>query len=73
MIYLIVNIILDYFRKTVLNLFTITENIQGCVLWKTSSETLNEIFKKHLRKSSLFSKVAGSKKELFTLNFQGFC
>ena len=43
MICLVVNIILDYFKKTVHNLFIITTNIQGCVLRKTSSETLNKI------------------------------
>ena len=32
------NIILDFLKKTMLNLFTITANIQGGVLWK-SSET----------------------------------
>ena len=36
---LIVNIILDYLKKTVHNLFTVTKNIQGGVLWKKSSET----------------------------------
>ena len=29
---LIVNIILDYLKKTMNNIFTITTNIQGCVL-----------------------------------------
>ena len=43
------------------NLFTITTNIQGGVLWKKSSETLNKILEKHLR---FFSKIAGSKNEL---------
>ena len=40
---------------------------------ETSFETLNKILGKHLRKSSLFSKVAVSKIELFTRNFQEFC
>ena len=30
--YLIVDIILDYFKKTMYNLFTVTTNIQGGVL-----------------------------------------
>ena len=58
-------VILDYLKKTVHNLFTITANIQG-VLWKKSFETLNVFFKhitlkylfaKYLRKSSFFNNV----------------
>ena len=61
------------FKNTVHNVFTITAHIEGCVLWQKSSETLiNKILEKHLRKTSLFSKVAGSKKILFTTNFEGF-
>ena len=41
-LYLIVNIILDYLKGTVYNLFTITINIQESVLWKESSETFKE-------------------------------
>ena len=38
---LIVNITLDYLKKTMHNnLFTITTNIQGDVLWKKSCETI---------------------------------
>ena len=72
MTYLIGKIILDYFKMTVCNLVTITTNIQGCVLWKKSPETLNKILETHLRKRSLFSKVSGSKNELFTHNFKNF-
>ena len=42
MIDLIVNIILDYLKKTVRNLFTITTNIQGSVLKKKSSGTFKQ-------------------------------
>ena len=63
MIYLMVDIILDYLKKTVHNLFTITTSIQGDVLCKKSSKTLNKILEKYLWKSSVFIKVAGSKKQ----------
>ena len=39
---LIVNIILNYLKNTVQNLFTITANIQGGVLSKKSSETVKQ-------------------------------
>ena len=39
---LIVNIILDYLKNTVHNLFTITTNIEGGVLLKKSSETFKQ-------------------------------
>ena len=39
---LIVNIILDYLKNTVQNLFIITANIEGDVLSKKSSETFKE-------------------------------
>ena len=42
------------------------------MLCETSFETLKKILEKHLRKSSLISKVEVSKMELFTHNFQGF-
>ena len=45
---IIVNTILDYLKKTVHNLFTIT-NIQG-VLWKKFSETFNQNLWKILKK-----------------------
>ena len=38
----IVNIILDYLKKTVHNLFTITTNVQRSVLWKKSSKTFKQ-------------------------------
>ena len=47
---IIVNMILDYLKKTVNNLFTIT-NIQG-VLWKKSSETSKQNLWKILKKKS---------------------
>ena len=56
----VVNIILDYLEETVHNLFTITTNIQG-VVRKKSSETLNKILEKYLRKKFIFSKVTSSK------------
>ena len=56
MIDLIVNIILDYLKKTVHNLFTITTNIQGVVL-KSLLELLNKILEKYLIKGSLLVKL----------------
>ena len=54
MIYAIVNMILDYLKKTMHNLLSITANIQGDVLWKKSSETLNKILGKYPRKIPFF-------------------
>ena len=47
------------------DLFTITTNIDGGVrvLRKKSSQTLNKILEKYLRKNPLFIKVVGSKEE----------
>ena len=56
MIDLIVNIILDYLKKTVHKLFTITTNIQGVVL-KSLLELLNKILEKYLIKGSLLVKL----------------
>ena len=39
---LIVNIILDYLKNTVHNIFTVTANIEGGVLLKKSSETFKQ-------------------------------
>ena len=62
MIYLTVNIILGYLKKTVYNLFTITTGMERAV-WKKPSETLNKILKKYLRKSSILVKLQAQKKE----------
>ena len=45
------------------NLFTVTKNIQGGVLRKKSSKTLNKILNNYIRKLPFFIQVAGSKKE----------
>ena len=50
---------MDYLKKAVQNLL-ITENIQECDPWKTSSESLNKSLKKYLRKVHFFE-VAYSK------------
>ena len=39
---LIVNIVLDYLKNTVHNLFTITANVVGGVVLKKSSETFKQ-------------------------------
>ena len=55
---LIVNIILDYIKKTVYNVLTITTNIKCSVKsievpwWKKSLKLLNKILKKYIRQSS---------------------
>ena len=69
MIDLIVNIILDYLKKTVHNLFTITANIKEGVLWKKSSETFKQSPWKIPKKKFRFSKVAGSKNEFIHICF----
>ena len=62
MIYLILNIVLGYLKKTVCNLFTITTAMERA-LWKNPSETLNKILKKYLRKSSILVKLHTEEKE----------
>ena len=62
MIYLILNIVLGFLKKTVYNLLTITTAMERA-LWKKPSETLNKILKKYLRKSSILVKLQAQKKE----------
>ena len=62
MIYLILNIVLGFLKKTVYNLLTITTAMERA-LWKKPSETLNKILKKYLRKSSILVKLHAEKKE----------
>ena len=45
------------------NLFTVTTNIEGGVLWKKYSETFKQSPWKIPKKKLIFSKVAGSKNE----------
>ena len=53
----IVNIILDYLKKTVHNLFTITTNVQRSVLWKKSSKTFKQSPWKIPKIKFIFSKA----------------
>ena len=80
---LIVNIILDYLKKTVHNLYsyTITKNKQRVLLWKKSPETFKQksmkIPKKKFifsipKKKFIFSKVAGFKNEFIYTYFPKF-
>ena len=62
MIYLILNIVLGFLKKTVYNLLTITTAMERA-LWKKPSETLNKILKKYLRKSSILVKLHAEKKK----------
>ena len=43
-------------KKTVHNLFNVTTNAQGGVLGRRSSEALNKILEKYLRKSFYLAK-----------------
>ena len=51
------------------NLFTITANIEGCVLSKKSSETIKENPWKISKKKFFFSKVAHSENEFIHMCF----
>ena len=69
---IIVNIILDYLKNTMHNLFTNAANKEG-VLSKKSSETLSNVLEKCLRKSSFLVKLHVLKMNSLTCVFQGFC
>ena len=65
------NKILNYPKKTVHNLFTITVNIQGEVVWKVLWNFKQKILEKYLRKGSFFRKVTGSKDKFIHVFFKG--
>ena len=72
---LIVNIILEYLKKTMDNVFTINTNKQGRVLFckRSTLKLLNKIFEKYLRKTSFLAGLQDLKMNLYTHIFQGFC
>ena len=55
-----------------LKLFTINTNIQGGVLRKKSSETLNEFYEKYLREGAFLVKMQALKMNSTTRIFQAF-
>ena len=71
---LIVNIILDYLKKTFHNVFTIAKNIQGVVLFckRSPLKLLNKILEKIPQGNFIFSKVTGPKNEFIHIFFNAF-
>ena len=69
---IIVNIILDYLKNTMHNLFTNAANKEGGVLSKKSSETFKQRPRKMPKKKFIFSKVACSKSEFINMCFSRF-
>ena len=71
---LIVNIILDYLKKTMHNLYsyTITKNIQRVLFWKKPPETFKQKSLKIPKKKLIFSKAAGFKNEFIYTYFSKF-
>ena len=64
--------ILDYLKKTVHNLSTITTNIRGGALQKKSLKTFKQNPWKYLNKSSFLVKLQLLKMNSYTRIFQGF-
>ena len=69
---LIVNIILDYLKMSVHNLFTVTTNMQGGPCERSFLKFLNKTIEKHQTKSSFLVKFHVLKMILSTCISQGF-
>ena len=69
---LFVNIVLDYLKKTVNNLFLMQQIYKQIFCEKSHLKLLSKILEKHLKKSSFLAEFQILKINSFTRIFQGF-